>query len=164
MEISGIPVYSIITLCTETVITVCLLYVIYTAYTTGRLVRWLLGSILTFETLFNISYMASRIMTHVDPPDHVDSAFHIGVAIFHGIFALTMFIALLVFMFFAWRAYARGENYFKNHNNLTYIFICAWLVALFSGFLFFYEAYFSPEEVHHRTLEAIQNGGNIDID
>ena len=116
--------------------------------------RWLLGSILTFETLFNISYMTSRLLTHVDPPDHTDSALHIGVAIFHGIFALAMFLALLVFMFFAWRGYGRGENYFKARRKLTFIFIGAWLVALFSGYFFFYEAYFSPEELHHRALEV----------
>lgn len=148
----GIPLYSIVTLCTETVVTVCLLYVIYTGYTKGILVRWLLGTILTFETLFNISYMASRFLTHVDPPDHKDSAFHIGVAIFHGIFALTMFIALLVFMFFAWRGYGRGENYFKDHKKPTITFVIAWMVAIFSGYFFFYEAYFSPEELHHREI------------
>ena len=152
--IDGIPAYSIITLCTELVVTICLLYVIYTAYTSGLLIRWLLGSILSFETLFNISYMASRLSTHVDPPDYVDSGFHIAVAIFHGTFALVMFIALLVFMFFAWRGYGRGENYFENHSTLTKIFVGAWLIALFSGFLFFYEAYFSPEEVQYRALEA----------
>ena len=151
----GIPAYSIVTLSTETVITVCLLYVIFRAYSSGRLMRWLLATILAFETLFNISYMATRAATHVMPKEHPHSAFHIGVAIFHGTFALLMFIALLVFMFFAWRGYGRGENYFKKRSTLTSMFVVAWLVALFSGYFFFYEGYFSAEGLQHRALESV---------
>lgn len=151
-EINGIPIYSIFSLLTETLITIGIFYVFYVAYTENRFMHKLAGGILAYEILFNISYMASRFWTHVDPDDHVDSPFHIGVAIFHGTWSLTMFIALLVFMYFAWKNYDKGINYFKEHNRLTTTFIVAWTIAILSGYLFFYEGYFSPEELHHREL------------
>ena len=150
--LQGIPLYSIFTLFTEAIITVGIFYCFYIAYTQNRFLKKFVAVILAYEIFFNISYMASRLMTHIDPSDHVDSPFHIAIAIFHGTFALLMFIALLVFMYFAWKGYDRGENYFVIHKKLLWTFIAAWMVAILSGFLFFYEAYFSPEELHHRAL------------
>jgi len=156
MMLTGIPWYSIFTLFTETVITVGIFYAFYIAYTQNRFLKKLVGFILAYEILFNISYMASRLMTHIDPEDHVDSPFHVAIAIFHGTFALLMFISLLVFMYFAWKGYERGENFFLVHKKLFWTFIVAWMIAILSGYTFFYEAYFSPEELHHRSLEAQQ--------
>jgi len=52
-----------------------------------------------------------------------------------------MFIALLVFMGLAWANYKKGINYFQQHKIFTASFIVLWLIAIASGFAFYYIAY-----------------------
>ena len=85
--------------------------------------------------------MSYRAFTHVDSASLPHSAFHIGLAIFHGSFSLLMFVLLLIFMYFAWKNYKQEKNFFLEHKNLTLVFLIAWMVAVSSGFLFYYEAY-----------------------
>ncbi|MFA5991663.1 MAG: hypothetical protein WC794_05480 [Candidatus Doudnabacteria bacterium] len=144
---NNIPWFSTFTLITETFVTVALLYLFYNAYYKNKFNFWLAGVTLGYEILFNISYMSYRALSHKDSATQPDSAFHIALAIFHGSFALLMFLLLLVFMFFAWKSYKKGVNFLQNHKKLTIIFIIAWLIAVISGFVFYYEAYFSPEEI-----------------
>jgi heme A synthase len=100
--------------------------------------------------------MISRALTHEDSSQYPDSSFHIAIAIFHGTFSLIMFVLLLVFMFFAWKGYRSGKNYFRVHKRLTIIFLISWMIAVLSGFLFYYEAYFSPEEILTRQQGSVQ--------
>lgn len=144
---NGIPLYSTFTLGTETLITICIFYVFYRAYFYNTFPHILAGIVLGYEILFNISYMVSRVVTHVDSTAPPHSGFHIAVAIFHGSFALLMFVLLLMYMFFAWRAYDKGINYFELHKKLTIAFLIAWMIAILSGFLFYYEAYLDPGEI-----------------
>lgn len=144
---NGIPWFSTFTLFTEAIVTATILYVIYSGYVKGKFPVRIAATALTYEILFNISYMASRLLTHEDSSQYPDSAFHIALAIFHGTFSLVMFVFLLVFIFFAWRGYRAGTNYFRVHKKLMVIFLVSWLIAVASGFLFYYEAYFSPEEI-----------------
>lgn len=143
----GIPWFSTFTLFTEAVVTVAVLNVIYSAYKSGNFKYRLAGAALLYETFFNISYMAYRALNHRDSQAHPDSNFHIGLAIFHGTFSLLMFLLLLIFMFYAWKGYRQNVNFFEKYKKLTLIFVIAWMIAVISGFTFYYEAYFSPEEV-----------------
>lgn len=134
----AIPLWSIVTLCTEIFITLSILYVIYTAYTTGIFVRWLAFGVLAYEVLFNISYMLSReIGEKAEVGGPVENSGVTILAIFHGIFSLIMFVTLLAFFIFAARAYARGENFFKLHQRGTILFVGAWFVSILSGVYFF---------------------------
>ena len=151
---TAIPWFSTFTLFTEIIVTGAVLYVIYSGYAKNRFPSRIAAAALSYEILFNISYMASRLVTHEDSKQYPDSPFHIALAIFHGSFSLLMFILLLVFMFFAWKGYRRGENFFRVRRKLTIIFIVSWMIAVLSGFLFYYEAYFSPEEIRTRQSAA----------
>jgi heme A synthase len=151
---SDIPWFSTFTVFTEAAVTAAVLYVVYSGYAKNKFPVVIAAVALTYEVLFNISYMASRLFTHEDSAQYPDSSFHIAIAIFHGTFSLIMFVLLLVFMFFAWRGYRSGKNYFRIHRRLTIVFLISWMVAVLSGFLFYYEAYFSPEEILTRQQTA----------
>jgi len=142
----SIPWFSTFTLVTETLVTASILYILYTGYYQNKFSPLLTGITLAYEVLFNISYMTYRALSHQDSTAHPDSGFHIALAAFHGIFSLLMFVLLLVFMFFAWKNYSKGINFFRERKKLTAIFLAAWMIAVISGFAFYYQAYFSPEE------------------
>jgi heme A synthase len=136
------PFFSTFTLFTEALVTISVLYIFYSGYKHNKFPYTLAAITMAYEILFNISYMASRALNKkvdVMPPD---SAFLITLAIFHGTFALLMFLALLVFMFFAWKNYKKGSNFFQAHKTMLIWFIVLWMTAVISGFLFYYEYYF----------------------
>ena len=150
---TGIPWFSTFTLVTEAFVTASVLYILYSGYYKGKFPAKLTAATLLYETLFNISYMSYRAVSHVDSTAHPDSSFHIAIAIFHGTFSLLMFILLVIFMYFAWKNYKVGINFFQKFKKLTITFLIAWLIAVFSGFFFYYEAYFSPEEIQTRQVQ-----------
>ena len=131
---TGVPWFSTFTLLTEVLVTTGVLYVFYQAYYFNIFSRAVAGIVLGYETLFNITYMASRISSHVEKIPGTESPLHIALAVFHGIFSLIMFVLLVVFMYMAWRAYEQGINYFHVHKNLTIAFLVAWMIAIASGF------------------------------
>jgi heme A synthase len=139
----NIPWFSTFTLCTEILVTAGLFYVFYFAYAKNIFSYKTAGVVLAYEILFNITYMAKRFFTHVDNAIIPHSSFYIALAIFHGTFSLLMFILLVIFMFFAWKNYGRGINYFKEHRRMTIVFLVSWIIAVLSGVLFYYVAYFS---------------------
>ena len=149
---AGIPWFSTFTLATETLVTAGVLYVFYQAYYFNAFSRAVAGVVLGYETLFNITYMASRVSSHVEKIPGTESPLHIALAIFHGIFSLLMFILLLVFMYLAWRAYDNGINYFHVHKRITLAFLIAWMIAIISGFAFYYETYFSDEGLNTANI------------
>lgn len=136
-----IPLFSTITLATEVLVTASVLYIFYSGYKNGKLPYALTAVTLAYEICFNISYMASRLLSHKNP-SKLESNLAIGLAIFHGSFSLLMFLALLVFMALAWINYKKGINYFAAHKKFTIVFICLWLVAVLSGIAFYFVSYF----------------------
>jgi hypothetical protein len=119
------------------------MYTFYSGYKNNKFPYALTGVTLSYEILFNISYMASRELGPHNP-SKLGPPFEVGLAIFHGTFSLLMFLLLLILMFFAWKNYKKGINFFHEHKNLTVTFIICWLVAVFSGYLFYYQAYLRP--------------------
>jgi hypothetical protein len=136
-----IPWFSTFTLFTEILVTSSILYSFYSAMHKNRFPYVLVFITLSYEVLFNISYMASRAVSGKNP-SQLESPTVIGLAIFHGVFSLVMFVSLLVFMIMAWRKYKKGINFFSNHRTLTYSFVFFWLVAVFSGIFFYFLTYF----------------------
>ena len=147
----AIPWFSTFTLFTETLITVLVFVIFFQGYYRSRFLTRTAAVTLAYEILFNISYMASRALNHEDSKTYPDSSFHIALAIFHGTFSLLMFVLLLTFMYFAWKNYRAGVNFFLKYKKLTAAFLIAWLIAILSGYLFYYQAYFSPEELKTRS-------------
>lgn len=136
----GVPWFSIFTLLTETLVTAGVLYIFYTAYYTGIFPRILTAVVLSYEVLFNISYMVSRVSVQAQAAAS-DTPLEIALAIFHGTFSLVMFLLLLVYMTLAWRRYASGANFFLEHRTLTISFLVAWMIAILSGYAFFCISY-----------------------
>ncbi len=137
-----LPLWSVVTLCTELVVTTLVYFIIYDATLRGVFRRGLAFGVLAYEALFNISYMTSRLLkgTH-DGTAQIMTPYETGLAIFHGTFSFLMFIALVVFFIVAARAYARGDHYFRTHPRTTILFVSAWGISILSGVLFFFELY-----------------------
>jgi hypothetical protein len=134
----NIPLLSIFTLCTELLVTVSVVYIIRKAYTTGIFARSLAFGVLAYEVLFNITYMVSRELLHAPSVEAIEESSGITtLAIFHGVFSLVMFIALVAFFVIAARAYKNGENFFLTHQKSTITFLTAWSISIFSGIFFF---------------------------
>ncbi|MDR3519873.1 MAG: hypothetical protein P4L63_03245 [Candidatus Pacebacteria bacterium] len=141
----NIPFFSTFTLFTETIVTISILYVFYSGYKKNKFPFKIVAIALAYEIAFNISYMTYRAISNVKNEPKMPSLI-LDLAIFHGIFSLVMFVALLIFMGLAWKNYRKGINYFKLHSVFSMLFLICWLVAVFSGIFFYYDAYFSPKE------------------
>jgi len=138
---NGIPWFSTFTLATEFVVTASILYIFYKAYKYNKFLYGFAAGVLAYEALVNVAYMARSLFDHTEGKQ-IASPYYIALAAFHGIFSLLMFILLLVFMFFAWRNYKKGINYFLVHKKLTITFLASWMIAVVTGFLFYYLLYF----------------------
>lgn len=137
-----IPIWSIVTLCTELVVSTLVYFIIYQGYARGRFHRALAFLVLAYELLFNISYMASRLIAGTDAgAAQITTPYETALAIFHGTFSLLMFVTLVVFFLFAASRYKRGENFFRTHPKLTATFCTAWAVSVLSGVVFFIALY-----------------------
>ena len=135
-----IPLFSTITLVTEFFVTIGVLAVIIRGYRTGIFMRALAYGVLAYETLFNITYMATRA-TSAPGATQVYNPYTTTLAIFHGTFSLLMFVLLVVFFMAAAQRYALGENFFRIYRRTTYAFVIAWLTSVVSGFAFFIALY-----------------------
>ncbi len=134
-----IPIWSVVTLAAELLITAAVYITIIKAYRTGVFLRRLAFGVLVYETIFNITYMLSREISSTSAA--VYSPYETGLAIFHGIFSIIMFITLIFFFIAADRGYTRGENYFSARPRLVAAFAIAWAISILSGVTFFVSLY-----------------------
>jgi hypothetical protein len=134
-----IPLWSLLVLFAELLVTASVYFIIWKAYRTGVFLRLFAFAILAYEAIFNVSYMVSK--ENSVSGTTVYSPYETGMAIFHGVFSLVMFVALVVFFVTASRMYRRGENYFLTHQRLTITFVIAWAISILSGVAFFVSLY-----------------------
>jgi hypothetical protein len=138
------PLFSTFTLFTEMLVTVFIVFIFYKGYRYNVFHTKIALFTLLYEILFNISYMSYRALTHeANVGAHHHTPFHIGVAVFHGIFSISMFLLLIIFLLTAWKKYKSGKNFFFEHKILTFTFLVLWFIAISSGLLFYYLAYFT---------------------
>jgi hypothetical protein len=135
----SLPLWSTVTLFTELVVTASVYFIMWKAYRTGKFLRIFAFVILGYELLFNVSYMLSREVAGETSVTY--KPYETGLAIFHGIFSLVMFIALVTFFISAARDYKRGKNYFLLQPKLTFLFVIAWGVSILSGITLFTSLY-----------------------
>jgi hypothetical protein len=135
----SIPLLSAATLIAELLITASVYFIVWKAYHTGRFMRFFAAGVLTYEILFNISYMLSRELGGQDAGTL--NPYETGLAAFHGIFSFIMFVTLVAFFIVAGRAYKRGANYFLEHRRMTILFVCAWGLSILSGGALFVSLY-----------------------
>lgn len=129
---------STITLVTELLVTTSVLYIFIDGYKNNTFHPKLLFVTLAYESLFNINYMAHRTKS-------VETAkmapWYIGLAAFHGIFSLLMFITLVIFFILAWLNFRKKINYFTKHSLFSKIFITCWMISIISGVVFYVITY-----------------------
>lgn len=130
------PLFSTLTLFTELVISAIIYFVIFQGYKNNKFYKKLAGFALLYETLFNISYMVTRVPAHAKAA-RAEPAYVIGLAIIHGTLSLLMFILLIVFFIVAWRKYKKEINFFKDHKFITFTFLFFWTFSIVSGILFY---------------------------
>ncbi|HTM68281.1 MAG TPA: hypothetical protein VL426_03180 [Candidatus Binatia bacterium] len=136
------PIYSTVSLVTELFVSAGIVTAIVQAYRKNVFRKRLVLLTLAYETLFNVSYMIYRVLTHEEEPH--ESKIDVGLAIFHGTLSLAMFIALIVFMIIAWKRYAKGVNFFRAHRILTGMFLFLWALSILSGIAFYFVEYWGP--------------------
>jgi hypothetical protein len=129
------PLYSTISLIAELFVSAIVYYTLYQGYKKNNFPTRLAFGALTYEILFNISYMVYRVMVHTETTP--ESGFEVLVAIVHGILSLVMFVSLIAFFVYAWKKYRQGINFFFDHPVLTKIFGFFWAISVFSGILFY---------------------------
>ena len=137
--------WSTITLASELLLTVAILYIFYTGYTKGTFLSKIALPAVLYETFVNIVYMVSRSTetnSEIATGAVKHSSAYVALAIFHGIFSLVMFISLVIFLFTAWQEYKKGNNFFRIHKKLTVSFIALWLISVASGVAFYFVIYF----------------------
>ncbi len=131
--------YSTITLVAEFIVSGIIFYALWSGWTRNRFPGRLVAAALSYEVLFNISYMIFRTMQ--DRGDSFLPPAVVALAAFHGILSLLMFLALLAFFFAAWKNYRAGINFFKTHPGLTLTFGCFWTLSVLSGALLYVLTY-----------------------
>jgi hypothetical protein len=137
---AAIPAYSIFSATSELLVTAAVFYVLWRAYARDDFRRGLLVTVLAFEALVNISYMAYRIAI---PSDSFQDApgWLTATAALHGLLSLAMFLFLLFLAAMAWRDASRGENFFRDHRGTTWAFAGLWTVSIVSGEFLFVATY-----------------------
>jgi hypothetical protein len=134
------PLFSTITLFTELLVSCAVYYTIYKGYRHHKFPTKIAFTALLYETIFNISYMFSRVPSHAKAAK-ATPLFLILLAIIHGTLSLIMFVALIVFFILAWKNYKKEKNYFLEHKKITFLFLFFWTFSIVSGVLFYFLEY-----------------------
>ncbi len=130
--------FSTITALSELAVTAIVLYVIFDNLK-GNALRWKLLSItLAYEVFVNVFYMVYRAVVVVENHPEPLSSWVTLLGAFHGILSLVMLIGLIVMAFFAYQASKKGIPYFRNHKELTYLFVGLWAISIASGELLYF--------------------------
>ncbi|HVZ12275.1 MAG TPA: hypothetical protein VG965_04560 [Patescibacteria group bacterium] len=134
------PLYSSITLFAELIISAVIYFTLYSGYKNNKFPTIPAAAALIYELIFNITYMAGRVPSHVKVAK-IEKPSIVILAIVHGVLSLIMFIALIVFFIVAWKNYKKGVNYFREHKTQTMIFIFFWTFSIVTGVLFYLVEY-----------------------
>ena len=133
---AAIPAYSIFSAASELAVTAAVFYVFWQGFAKGRLRPVLLGLVLGFEALANISYMSYRLVVpHGASPERST-----GMALLvtgHGVLSLLMFLALIVYAVAAFRLDREGRNVFREEPTRMWTFVGFWSASVLSGELVF---------------------------
>ncbi|MBI2078785.1 MAG: hypothetical protein HYT80_10525 [Euryarchaeota archaeon] len=128
------PLFSTFSALTELAVTAAVFWFFYHAL--GRAsYRWgVITVAIVYETLFNITYMVLRLVTHEEGVTHdhpIWVTWFVGV---HGALSLLMFVGLIAFVAWAHRAVRRGEAHpVGAHPRTTWAFLGVWTLSILSG-------------------------------
>ncbi len=128
------PLYSTFSAITELLVTGVVFWFFYQALRHANY-RWgIMAAALAYETLFNITYMVSRLFTHEEGVTHEHASWVTWYIAAHGTLSLVMFIALVWFVIWAWRRTRKGDlDPIGAHRNWAYTFLVLWTISILSG-------------------------------
>jgi hypothetical protein len=125
------PLYSTLSAVTELFVTAAVYVFLVHAYQGRALHRGLIAFALTYEVLFNVSYMTFRFLAPAKGVEH--SAAMSWFLAGHGLLSLVMLIGLIGLVLATLRQHRLGLNYLANNPGLTWTFAVLWGISIASG-------------------------------
>ena len=134
---ADVPAFSTFSAISELFVSAAVFYFFYQAIRRDNY-RWgLLTITIAFETLVNITYMASRLSQHADSGVE-RPAWITALLAAHGILSLVMFLGLIVLVLVAFRRHkVEGDNFLRAQRPLSYAFLLLWTASVLSGELLY---------------------------
>lgn len=134
---ASVPAFSTFSAISELFVTAAVFYFFSMALRRNDF-RWaLIGITIAFETLFNITYMASRLGQSAQA-NLPQPAWVVALLAGHGTLSLAMFLGLIAFILIAYRRHrVEGINLFATRRRLTYAFLALWTLSVLSGELIY---------------------------
>jgi len=87
---------------------------------------------MTIEVIYIVVFLAYRYFGGAIAEEAAEEAYPL-VASVHGIISLIAFACIFIIFPRAYKAYNRGENYFKKHYIYSATMIISWILALVTG-------------------------------
>lgn len=128
------PAFSSLSAATELLVSAAVYWFFFRALRFGDH-RWgLILVAIAYETLFNITYMVSRLVVHQEGRTHEHPAWVTGFVVVHGLLSLVMFLGLIAYVAWGRRAWNSGApNPFGAHRRLSVQFLVWWTLSVASG-------------------------------
>lgn len=128
------PAFSTLSAITELFVTAAVIWFFWHALR-GADYRWGVMTVaIAYETLFNITYMVLRLVSHEEGVTHQHPAWVTWFVGFHGAISLAMFVGLIWLVVWAWRRVRAGDaDPIGRRAKLSYTFLALWAVSILSG-------------------------------
>ena len=120
----------------ELFVTAGVIYVIRRNWTGRRFPLWIFLTVVLFEALVNVLYMATRAARAAAGADAIGT----GMKIFfagHGLLSLAAYLVFVVLGVIAWQEQREGRFLFRERVALTWTFGVVWAISVISGELIF---------------------------
>lgn len=127
----SVPAFSHFSAISELFVTAAVFHVLWHAWKHDELRLRLLGGVLAFEALVNITYMSLRIAM---PSGGLKTTGWMGWLLAgHGTLSLLMFVGLIAFALEARRLKRDGRNLVRERPGTTLGFVALWTLSIASG-------------------------------
>ena len=128
------PAFSTVSALTELLVTAAVYWFFWRALKFQDY-RWgMIAVAIAYETLFNITYMVSRLFTHEEGVTHQHDPWVTWFVALHGTLSLGMFIGLVWYVVAARRAFTRGvSDPIGLRPRLAAWFLVLWTISVASG-------------------------------
>jgi hypothetical protein len=136
--VSTPPLFSTFSAVTEILVSVAVYWFFWRGMRFGDY-RWgLITVAIVYETLFNITYMVSRVFTHEEGVTHDHPAWVTAFVAVHGSLSLLMFLGLIGYVLWVRRRHTLGmANPLAQRRRFSQAFLVLWTLSVVSGELIF---------------------------
>lgn len=136
--VSAPPAFSTLSAITELFVTAAVVWFFHQAMRHQRYRFAVMTIALVYETLFNITYMVSRLFEHEEGVTHTHDAWVTWFVAIHGTLSLAMFIGLIWLVVWTGIRYRRGDPHpLGGRGRLVATFLWLWGASILSGELIY---------------------------